>query len=257
MDTGLGRLLLGLLVIAGFASGQLRSTNLSAQDRAAQQDKVVPPYQVQVRGTALEHPIDPADYIVGPGDRFIISILSPDPYLELATITPTGDLVLPRVGTLPVKELSAEAVSEQVLAFVGTIFPNYQVSCALYGIREIRVSISGAVKRPGFHAVTPLSHLTDLMHLAGGVRPQAARHRIELSRGSEAISTFDLTRYYDEGELTQNPLLRGGDQIVIPYGDVNFDLVLVRGLASGPGVFSSGPGRSLRGGAAPGGLDHP
>ena len=233
MDTGMNRLLLGLLVLTGFATGQVRSLSLSGQDRIARPDKIVPPYQAQVRGTALEHPIEPADYIVGPGDRFIISILSPEPYIELATITPTGALVLPRVGTIPVKDLSAEAVSEQVLAFVQTIFPNYQATCALYGIREIRVSISGAVKRPGFHVVTPLSHLTDLMNLAGGVRPQAALHRIELSRDSEATSTLDLTRYYDEGELAQNPLLRGGDRIVIPYGDVNSDLVLVQGLASG------------------------
>ena len=229
-----GRRLVGLLALIGLLNGQARSVEPEVEEQAAKEDGLMPAYQVQVRGTALEQPILPAEYIVGPGDQFIVSILGPEPYLELVTVTPTGALVLPGVGPVPVEGISAEAVSERVLAFIRDLFPTYEASCSLYGIREIRVSVSGAVRWPGFQDVTPLSRLTDLIDAAGGVRPHAALHRIRLHRGSESSSTLDLTAYYADGVLSENPLLQSGDRIIIPYGEVSTDLVLVQGLGTGP-----------------------
>lgn len=227
------RVLISIVVLVSLLPGQIRLLDRDRQAAAKRPVKTVPPYQVPVKGTALEHTIIPGDYMVGPGDRFIVSILGSEPYIELITVTPTETVVLPGIGALSVAGLSAEAAGQRVLTFIKEIFPNYEASCSLYGIREIRVSVSGAVKRPGLTEVTPLSRLTDLLDAAGGVRPSAVIHRIRLIRDSEENRILDLTSYYHEGDLSQNPYLKGGDQVIVPYGEVTTDLVLVRGLGTG------------------------
>ena len=239
------QVLLCTVVLVGLLPGQTLTLDRTHQTEAEQQVKTVPPYQVPVRGTALEHTIVPGDYIVGPGDRFIVSIMGSKPYLELTTVTPTGILVLPRIGAVAVDGLSAEAAGRRSLALIKKIYPNYEATCSLYGIREILVSISGAVKRPGLVKVTPLSRLTDLLDAAGGGKHDAVLHRIQLIRDSEEDRILDLTSYYHEGDLSQNPYVKGGDRVIVPYGEVTTDLVLVRGLGTDISYHAIKPGETL------------
>jgi polysaccharide export outer membrane protein len=200
-------------------------------------DQFLPPYQVSVQGTALETPIIPTEYIVGPGDRFIVTMLSTEPYLELVTVTPTGELILPKVGSVSVLGLTADEASQRVKASIIKTFPTYDSDCVLYGIREIRVSVAGAVRLAGFQAVTPLSRVTDLLTMAEGVEPSGALNRVELKRSGGTILHLDLISYYHDGDMSQNPFLREGDQLVVPYGDFTTDLVLIRGLAAIPKYY--------------------
>ncbi|MFB0517194.1 MAG: SLBB domain-containing protein [Candidatus Neomarinimicrobiota bacterium] len=240
-----GQMLIGVAVMASMVVGQTRLFDDRDQAETRPEEKIVPPYQIPVKGTALEHTIVPAEYMVGPGDRFIVSILSSEPYLELVTVAPTGIIVLPGIGAVAAADLTAEDASKRVLAVIKEFYPAYEASCVLYGIREIRVSVSGAVKSPGFHEVTPLSRLTDLLNLAGGIQPNAALHRIQLVRRSEGNQVLDLASYYHDGDLSQNPYLKEGDQVIVPYGDVKGDLVSVRGLAVNPAYYAVKPNETV------------
>lgn len=239
------RVLISTVVLVSLLPGQIRLLDRDRQAAAKRPVKTVPPYQVAVKGTALEHTIIPGDYMVGPGDRFIVSILGSEPYIELITVTPTGDIVIPEIGALSVTGLSAADACQRVLDHIRGIFPSSEATCTLYGVREIRVSVSGAVKRPGLTEVTPLSRLTDLLDAAGGVRPSAVLHRIRLIRDSEENRILDLTSYYHEGDLSQNPYMKGGDQVIVPYGEITTDLVLVRGLGTGVNYHTIRSGETL------------
>jgi len=241
----MSQVLISIVVLVALLPGQIRLLDRGSQTAAKQQVKTVPPYQVPVKGTALEHAIVPGEYIVGPGDRFIVSVLGSEHYLELVTVTPTETVVLPGIGALSVAGLSAEAAGQRVLTFIKEIFPGYEATCSLYGIREIRVSVSGAVNRPGLTNVTPLSRLTDLLNAAGGVGPNALLHRIQLIRDTEEDRILDLTSYYHEGDLSQNPYLKGGDRVIVPYGEITRDLVLVRGLGTGVNYHAIRSGETL------------
>jgi protein involved in polysaccharide export with SLBB domain len=196
-----------------------------------QQEPYVPPYQAQVQGTALEGIIALKDYMVGPGDRFILSLMSAEPYLEIVTVSPSGMIILPSIGTLTVEGLTAEESIEHILNLVQQSYPRYEATCTLYGIREIRVSVTGAIRKPGLYTMTPMSRLTDLFQKAGGLWSSAAQHRVELRRGSDDPIILEVNKYYFEGDLQQNPRLSGGDQIIVPFSDITEDYIRVGGLA--------------------------
>ncbi len=234
-----------LVLLASVAVSQVRDTYQREERGEAPGIPTIPPYRVQVTGTALEQPIDPAAYVVGPGDVFLISIIGLEPYLTRATVTPSGKLVLPKVGSLEVNALTAEEVTRKVLVRIRKAYPSYEADCTLYGIREIRVSLTGAVAKPAFYRVTPIYRLSDLLSLAGGWKANAALHRIEIVGSEGNQRTVDLTGYFHQGDLTQNPLLKEGDQVVIPFSDIHVEMISVRGLATVPAYYTIRPGESL------------
>jgi protein involved in polysaccharide export with SLBB domain len=57
--------------------------------------------------------------------------------------------------------------------------------------------------------------------------------------------TLNLVRYYHDGDISQNPRLVEGDQVIVPYVDVTQELVAVRGLAPTPTYYTIIPGETL------------
>jgi protein involved in polysaccharide export with SLBB domain len=229
----------------GTAAGQEETPQGLEQMQVIQQEPYVPPYQVQVQGTALEGIIELEDYTVGPGDRFILSIMRVDPYLEIVTVSPSGMIILPALGTLSVKGQTAAETIESILNLAQRSLPRYEATCTLYGIREIRVSLTGAVRKPGFYTMTPMSRLTDLFQEAGGLQSNAAQHKIELHRGSDDPIILEVNKYYFEGDLEQNPRLAGGDQFIVPFSDIAEDYIRYGGLAPSSRYYPLKFGKNL------------
>ncbi|MCK4590349.1 MAG: hypothetical protein KAT86_01245, partial [Candidatus Latescibacteria bacterium] len=50
----------------------------------------------------------------------------------------------------------------------------------------------------------------------GGLNSKADQTEIKVTREDGSVIMIDLKRYYEEGDLNQNILLRGGDQMFIP-----------------------------------------
>ena len=50
----------------------------------------------------LQGPVDDGTYIVGPGDRFSITVWGQGVASHLVTVSPEGELVIPSVATVPV-----------------------------------------------------------------------------------------------------------------------------------------------------------
>lgn len=245
MTKNLWLLFIGLLLVLNNILAQNQLFPNRDETRPKEGEQFLPPYQAAVQGTALENPILPNEYIVGPGDRFVVAILSTEPYTELVTVTPTGEIILPKIGSVSVSGLSVDEASRRIKSSINATYPAYSSDCILYGIREIRVSVAGAVRSAGFQAVTPLSRVTDLLAISGGVEPTGALHRVELRRDDGTILHLDLISYYSEGDLSQNPFLRGGDQLIVPFGDFTNDLVLVRGLAATPKYYPIRPNETV------------
>ena len=223
------------------------------EDRATWMQQAPEPSESMDRteATVLEKPIDPTEYIVGPGDVFMISITGGEPYLELVTVSPTGLLIIPGIGSFHAGALTAELVCGQAVDRISAAFPTYDVVCALYDIREFRVAISGAVLSPGFYDVSPVSRISDLIILAGDRLTNAAMHRVQVENDAGERVTYDMTQFYYAGDLSLNPQLREGDRIVVPFivderdrvsSVQGLQPVVVIGEVNTPGVFIFQPG---------------
>lgn len=236
-----------LFLAIGFLAAQSSSRDLRMEEKMPQTSQIKP-LQIKELFTALEQPIDASEYVVGPGDIFVISINDVEPYLGLVAVTPTGEMIIPGIGGVIVGGLTLAKTNQAVVQRIRQMYPSLESYCALYDLRKIRVGISGAIYKAGYYLATPVSRVSDLVTLAGDPLISAALDQVVIERLDGERIPCDLTRFYYAGDISQNPFLQGGDRVILPFtqaganGDNSMRQVIVMGEVNEPGSFIFQPG---------------
>lgn len=103
----------------------------------------------------------------------------------------------------------------------------------------VRVTLLGAVQKPGAYEVPIGSRVMDLLGQAGGLIPTANISNVSLNRRGEVIS-LNLMKLW-EGDLAQNPELQDGDLVLVPASQ----RIWVTGAVQRPGSFDYLPNMTI------------
>lgn len=212
---------------------QLEETEKTSEQKAMERELDKTRKDLE-RPFALEEAIDPATYILGPGDQFTVSILTEMPLNYTLFVSPTGDLLIPSVGVVDLEQETLENGLQKIEAFIRSNYKNAKISVALSNIREFQVQLAGAVNLPGFYTVTPLTRLHEIVEMAEGFHQFAREYDIQVSRDGR-VKTVDHLKYVQTGDLSGNPTFLEGDQIFVPFGNVEEEGVVIRGSIEGSG----------------------
>jgi len=178
---------------------------------------------------ALEEPIDPDSYILGPGDRLRVNIsggvfekpinnewLSEniDNYI---LVDPTGNLIIPRFGSINVLNITISDLENKLNEISNKrVYKNAIIAVNLIRLRSFRILVYGAVNQPGFITVTSVTRLLSCLRYAKGLNKYANINIVELIRDNQK-QKIDPKLFLIKGELSSNPKVREGDKIYIPY----------------------------------------
>jgi len=195
---------------------------------------------------ALEKKIDPSQYVLGPGDELGLNILTATNMTFPLTVTPTGDLFIPAVGIVQVAGFTLEEVTRKVREFIhAEAYPGARVNLVLINLRNFRVQISGAVNKPGFVTANPMERLSDIVERAEGFHQLAREFNIEIRHKDGRKTVVDHLKYLRNGDLDHNPTFREGDHILVPFGDMKTEGIVLRGAVEGSGYDIMAPGEDL------------
>ncbi|MEY4415441.1 MAG: hypothetical protein RIQ53_2734 [Pseudomonadota bacterium] len=184
----------------------------------------------------------PADYIVGPGDELQISIWgSVDADLRVQ-VDRSGRISIPRIGTVMVAGVRYAELTDVISRRVGQVFRNYQLSVSLGQIRGVRIYVTGHVKRPGVYTVNALSSVVNALMRSGGPATAGSLRSIELRRGKETVTRYDLYDLLLKGDRSADRVVQNGD--VIHVGPVGTQVALV-GSVNRPAIFELKPGEKV------------
>ncbi|NOZ08922.1 MAG: hypothetical protein GXO91_08635 [FCB group bacterium] len=167
--------------------------------------------------TALEATIDPETYIVGPGDEFAMNLISSDGVFTYSLlISPTGDVLIPAIGTVSVDHLKLKQAIELIRQSCLKKYANASVYLTLIAIRQFKVLVIGTLESPGFVTVTPLTRVSDIFDNLGDNidRELLSSRNIKLLRDND-VYPVDLMKYKMFGDTMQNPQVQMGDIIEI------------------------------------------
>jgi protein involved in polysaccharide export with SLBB domain len=184
----------------------------------------------------------PEDYLVGPGDEVLVTLWgSVDAELRLL-VDRSGRISIPRVGTVHVAGLRQSELPEIVNRRVGQVFRNFHSSVSLGALRGIRVFVTGFVVRPGSYTVSSLSSVVAALMQAGGPSAAGSFRSIELRRGREVVSRFDLYDLLLKGDRSADRILMAGD--VVHVGAVGTQIGFI-GSVNKPAVLELKPGETI------------
>jgi len=196
-------------------------------------------------------------YLVGPGDRFLIHVSESDEPLEVRVLA-EGGVHIPKVGRIRVGGLRLGAAREAMVAAFRRAFRVGEVWVELSEPRRFPVPVVGMVRAPGLVVANAVQRVSEVVEKAEGLAENASTRNIrvlstatlsreqaaDLRQQAEAgrfgfLSQVDSRRadlelYYVTGDSEYNPFVEDGDIIVVPSSQSAIRGV---GAVNRPGIF--------------------
>jgi polysaccharide biosynthesis/export protein len=158
------------------------------------------------------------DYRIGAEDLLEIQVFGVDQLSRAVRVNSRGQVSLPLIGAVDVAGLTAQ---EAEIAITARLAANYlqnpQVSLFIKEYTTQRVTIEGAVNRPGIYPLKGASTLLTSLAIAGGQAALSDMSEVMLFRadasGKRVAATYDVERIR-RGEV-EDPAVVNDDLIVV------------------------------------------
>ena len=234
---------LAALLLAGTAaSAQTNASDLMGQTSGGR--NVVAPTGVAPGMAPMSRPVDPAEYVVGPGDLLQINLSGGVTRSWDAMILPEGTLYVPSIGPIPLTGVTLVDARKLVQQRLSVEYRGVSVDLRLMRPRTFLVYLIGETSQPGPREVSATSRASEFLSepLFNDV---ASRRNVEIRRRTpqgETRMRIDVTRFRLTGYLARDPLLREGDQVYFPRVSGG---VAIEGAVARPANYDLAEGDSL------------
>jgi protein involved in polysaccharide export with SLBB domain len=188
------------------------------------------------------NPQVPQDYLVQAGDEVLLTLWgSVDADLRLV-VDRSGRISVPRIGAISVAGVKQSDLTDVIGRRVAQVFKNFQISTSLGQLRGIRVYVAGFVARPGSITVSSLSTLVNALMRSGGPTAAGSFRNVQLRRGREVVTTFDLYDLLLKGDRSADRAMQPDDVVYVgPVGPQ----VAVIGSVNQPAIFELKSGETI------------
>jgi polysaccharide export outer membrane protein len=158
------------------------------------------------------------DYRIGPDDLLDIQVFGVDPLSRNVRVNARGQISLPLIGLLDVGGLTAQEAEALIARRLGeTYLQNPQVSLFVKEYTSQRVTVEGAVNKPGIYPLRGPTTLLQTLALAGGQGPLSNMQEVMLFRvdanGNRQSRVFDVEQIRDG--KADDPAVLNDDVVVV------------------------------------------
>ena len=208
----------------------------------AQQSGSNAPAFASAGGTAVAAVADPipagasTDYRIGALDVLDVSVFQVPDLNKTVQVSSSGTIILPLIGQVVAAGKTVDQVQADITAKLGAKYlQNPQVSVFVKDAQSQRITVEGAVGKPGIYPTTGETSLLQGIALAGGLTDIADPRAVVVFRqvkGKRQVAKFDFKAV--QAGTADDPVLRGGDIVVVDQSGFKATL---RGITSAVPVF--------------------
>jgi polysaccharide biosynthesis/export protein len=243
---------LGLLGGCGGPSQQMLAAQALAQRQVQKpnsdlQLQVTLPPPPQSSGASYK------DYQVGPEDLLEIGIYGQEKLNRTLRVSGQGDITMPLLGVVKVAGLTPQKIEKRLGELYDAQFlVNPQVTVAVKEFRYQRVSVTGAVAKPGIYELIGPRTLLEVLSLAGGLASQTSSIPagdvitvIRNPKAPDSVGTgkagtskmaaplaetvvIDIRRLVSGRSPDLNIMVANGDVVDVPFADTAYVMGAVK-----------------------------
>jgi protein involved in polysaccharide export with SLBB domain len=198
-----------------------------AQSVGGDDELTTPPQVISAQGAlgeALEGPVDPETYILGPSDQLLVILKGPETSLHYLRVFPEGNVILPNYGAFYASGLTLADFAERVREVLRRYYRNVEIDVQLSLPRNFVIYVLGEVQTPGPVIVTTLSRVSHALKRAGEVRGGGSRRLIEIRESGKPTRIVDQFMFLRTGDFDQNPTLKEGQTIFVPLRETGVNI---------------------------------
>ncbi len=158
------------------------------------------------------------DYRVGPNDLMDVEIFELENFKRTVRVNAAGAISLPLIGQVVVAGMTSQELEEHIAArYKEKYLQNPQVSIFIKEFTTERITVEGAVARPGMFPLTGQITLLRALALAGGFgsianTSEVMLYRVNAQRVRE-VAVYDVEKI--RAGKSDDPVIRGDDLIVV------------------------------------------
>jgi len=180
------------------------------------------------------------EYRIGPKDLLEVTAMGVQEINKLAVrVSEDGRINLPLIGEVEVNNLTKSEVEKKLVGLLSEKYViNPQVSIFIVEYKSKRVSILGAVEKPGPYELLGRQTIMSIISQAGGMTRDAGNDIIvirQLADGSSTSIRISIDDLFVKGEAKLNIPLEPNDIINIPVDKVV--VIYVFGQVKNPGAL--------------------
>ncbi len=167
-------------------------------------------------GSAIQALPVPPDYVISPGDTFIVQVFGATDLEYRLVVTRDGRLLVPEVGDLNVGGLKFEEAKLVIQENIDKVRIGVKSVISLGDLHSMQIIVTGEFEKPGSYTVSGLSPLFNTLFSTGGVKKSGSLRNIQIRRQNALIATIDMYDFLLKGNSKGNIFLRHGDVIFVP-----------------------------------------
>ena len=168
----------------------------------------------------LPPPVDSsATYKIGPGDLLSIEVFKVDELSSKERVNADGDIVLPLIGKVKLDGLTPDQAEKRIAEILAKDYVyDPQVDVFVKEYANMKVTVGGAVKKPGVFPITGATTLTEAMAQAQGLGDLSKKNEVILFRGEpgQSMKAYVIELKKVETGEWPDPLLLSNDKIWVP-----------------------------------------
>lgn len=208
--------LVALLAVAGLLGGCLSAR---IDESTVEQANTTPPRQTIAGALPAVPVVGSTDYRVGPMDILDIQVFGVPDLSKPARVSEDGEISVPLIGRVPVNGKTTSELERDLAArWSAGYLENPQVTVFVKEYMSQRVTVEGAVRKPGIYSLTSRTSLLQIIALSNGLDELANPRGIVIYRNigdKRYAAAFDI-REIRAGRLV-DPEVLGNDIVVIDY----------------------------------------
>lgn len=229
--------ILGLIV--GCGSGGPKATakleDIVAQETSAKQE--VKQLNEQLFASVSSAPKS-EDYLISQGDLLQVSVFEDKTLDTEARVSARGVVTLPLIGAMDVKGLTTQEAEQKIEdAYRQRYLHDPHVSIFVKEQMGSKITLLGALEKPGTYDYMTRQRLLDVLALGGGLSEKSGR-MVQVRRPGDdpahpSTLLIDLDDLIENGKLELNIEINGGDVIYVPDAGT----IYVDGAVRKPGTY--------------------
>ena len=194
----------------------------------------------------------PVDYVFGPDDEIRINIWGAAEAEYLLIVSPDGNIRIPNLGPIQITGLQYTEARERIINNLKRIYSGINTTnpeeattfadISLGNTRSINVSMIGEVRQPGSYTVSSLATVFNMLYAAGGPNRSGSWRSIQVIRGNEVVTEFDLYDLIVHANQKDNIRLKDQDIIKVP---TYINRIRLKGEVKRPGLYETKEGETL------------
>jgi protein involved in polysaccharide export with SLBB domain len=191
----------------------------------------------------ISSPVDPATYVVGPGDVLEVHFAGALSQTLTLVVGPEGTVFMRGYGSVRLGGLTLEKARDEIRHKVGGGSRTVQLEVELTRVRMLRVFPTGAVTGTASVELPATARVSDALEPDKRIAAGGSHRNVEVHHRDGTVEIADLGRFTRLGDAAFNPIVRDDDVLQVPSEHA---FIEVTGAVAQSIRLELGPADSLR-----------